>query len=230
MTDTIEEDPDFPERADALYEKIDSIDNYSFLGIEKSATLNEIKKAYYKAAKEFHPDRHSYIASAVLKDRLNAIFSHLTKVYKILSDPRMRIQYDMSLSVGRSTEQDTGAQINNTDMAKEKFREGKDAFGNGLYHEAKRLFEQAIYLDNSVPSYFFFLGIILKKENKISEAGRILGQAVKLEPLNPDYLAELGHIYLELGYKLRATSAFEKAIKINPSHQKAAEGLQKTKK
>jgi curved DNA-binding protein CbpA len=230
MSDTIEEDPDFLERADALYERIDSIDNYSFLGVEKSATLNEIKKAYYKAAKEFHPDRHSYIASAALKDRLNAIFSHLTKVYKILSDPRIRIQYDMSLSVGHSTEQDTGARINNTDMARAKFREGKDAFNNGLYAEAKRLFEQAIYLDSSVPSYFFFLGIIFKKEKKISEAGRIFGQAVKLDPSNPDYLAELGHIYLELGYKLRAKSAFEKALKINPSHQKAAEGLQRMKK
>ena len=77
----------FIERVDSLYSRLSGIDHYSFLGIEKRATPDTIRKAYYTAAKEYHPDKHLQLPSVDLKNKLNAIFSRLTEVYRTLSNP-----------------------------------------------------------------------------------------------------------------------------------------------
>jgi Tfp pilus assembly protein PilF len=53
--------------------------------------------------------------------------------------------------------------------------------------------------------------------------------AVKLEPFNADYYANLGLAYIKAGLKKRASSNFQKALKINPNNKKAKKGLEKTK-
>jgi Flp pilus assembly protein TadD len=66
----------------------------------------------------------------------------------------------------------------------------------------------------------------LAKCKKFREAQDAINKALKLDPFNSSYTAELGHIYLELGFNARAKAAFEKAIQLDPSNKRAAEGLQ----
>ena len=80
-------DPAFLEKVEDTYKKLEDADFYSFLNVEKSASMESIKKAYYEAAKEFHPDKHLRLPSGAMKNKLNTIFSHLTEVYKVLSSP-----------------------------------------------------------------------------------------------------------------------------------------------
>lgn len=63
-------------------------DFYKILNIGKTATTNEIKKAYRKLAKELHPDKN--------KDDPNASekFSDLSSAYEVLSDEDKRKLYD----------------------------------------------------------------------------------------------------------------------------------------
>lgn len=63
-------------------------DFYKILNVGKSATLNEIKKAYRKQAKELHPDKN--------KDDPNASekFQDLGAAYEVLSDAEKRKMYD----------------------------------------------------------------------------------------------------------------------------------------
>lgn len=218
------DDPDFVKRVEELYGKIDSSDYYSILGVEKWATLEQIKKAYHKAAREFHPDRHSGSSSSALKMKLNTTFSRLTDIYKILSDSKLRMEYDQRLTQGPDT-----MRTDNIAMARAAYREGKEAFHRGMYAEAKELFGRAVYLDSSVPNYHYYLGLIYQKEKRFHEAGKIMTEALKLDPNNSEYLAALGHLYIHLGFPLRAKSAFEKAIRNDPRNKKALEGLQKVK-
>ncbi|RDA96109.1 hypothetical protein CP533_1801 [Ophiocordyceps camponoti-saundersi (nom. inval.)] len=62
-------------------------DPYQALGVNKSASAADIKKAYYGLAKKFHPDTNK---DPTAKDR----FSEIQSAYEILSDPQKRQQYD----------------------------------------------------------------------------------------------------------------------------------------
>src|SRR6184192_1863318 len=60
-------------------------DYYDILGVSKSATADEIKRAYRKAAMEHHPDKHGGD---------DAKFKELGEAYEALKDPQKRAAYD----------------------------------------------------------------------------------------------------------------------------------------
>lgn len=62
-------------------------DYYSILGVSKTASQDEIKKAYRKLALQFHPDRNKGKES---EDK----FKEVTKAYEVLSDQQKRKTYD----------------------------------------------------------------------------------------------------------------------------------------
>ena len=63
-------------------------DFYEVLGIEKSASDDDIKRAYRQAAKKYHPDLHPGDAGAEAK------FKEVNEAYEVLSDKEKRARYD----------------------------------------------------------------------------------------------------------------------------------------
>src|SRR5262250_119890 len=73
-------------------------DYYEVLGVSKTASVEEIKGSYRKAALKWHPDRHP-----ADKEEAEVNFRECTEAYSVLSDPEKRQVYDTYGHAGLSS-------------------------------------------------------------------------------------------------------------------------------
>lgn len=64
------------------------IDYYKILGVDKNIAKKDVKRAYLKRAKQFHPDLHPDDPKAKAK------FQMLNEAYEVINDPEKRKKYD----------------------------------------------------------------------------------------------------------------------------------------
>uniref|UniRef100_A0A0R3S7A2 Chaperone protein dnaJ 1, mitochondrial n=1 Tax=Elaeophora elaphi TaxID=1147741 RepID=A0A0R3S7A2_9BILA len=109
-------------------------DYYEILGLKKGASAKDIKKAYYKLAKQYHPDVNKS------KDA-NARFQEVSEAYEVLSDDQKRAQYDQfgadpfqqRQTAGAASYDSGGWQYQSTIDPEELFRKmfgGRSPFSN----------------------------------------------------------------------------------------------------
>ncbi len=221
IEDIQEEDvPKSIKEIEDMYRDHERLGYYGVLGLKRDASEDEIKKAYYRSAKKFHPDRHFLFDDDSLRNKLNRIFSYINEAYRTLSDHEKRKKYDneVFIKARRITTPD--------DPALRKYKMAVRYFNEQNYSIAETYIRQAIYLDEAKARYHFLYGLILLRQMRLNEAKGPLQRAVEIDPLNPDYMAELGWVYLKAGLKVTARGFFEKALKIAPEHKKALKGLE----
>ncbi|GAB4180619.1 MAG: molecular chaperone DnaJ [Calditrichia bacterium] len=99
-------------------------DYYEILGVERTATQEEIKKAYRKLAFEFHPDRNPDNKEAEEK------FKEISEAYQVLSDQQKRQIYDQYGHDGLKGGSFQGATDFDLSEALRVFMEGFGGFGD----------------------------------------------------------------------------------------------------
>lgn len=216
-----EENPQIT-KINSVYSRLESLSFNELLEVDRNADSETIKKKYYQLAKEYHPDRHLTCSAPDTKMKLSRISNALTKAYNTLKNDKLRAEYYIA-----SPQKKTGRE---SAKAEDLFNKGVRELKKGNFPGAIDNFTSALKLEPDNTGCLSYLSLSYSKvPGKMKEAEEALLKAIKLEPFNADLHANLGLIYIKAGFKKKAQSSFQKALKINPQHDKAKKGLEQTK-
>jgi curved DNA-binding protein CbpA len=240
---------------DDLFARLAIAENYyQVLGVVRTAAGGEIKTAYHRLAKRFHPDRFHSEADSALHARIEAAFAQIAQAYETLKEKQSRAAYDLKLSeqsrTGQATAkpslQNTGGQDRASTgeaaqnaavllrKAEDSFQRGMLALNKGRAIVAISSFGEAARLAPRDARYRAFHGRALaENEGTRRQAEAELKAAVALEPKNATYRVMLAELYSKIGLPRRAQSELERALAIdsrNATAQKLLDSLQATLK
>jgi hypothetical protein len=74
--------------------------HYDVLGVTPAATSDQLKRAYYRRARTYHPDGHAGSSDALLGEAQRAM-AELNAAWRVLRDPKERAAYDQTLPAER---------------------------------------------------------------------------------------------------------------------------------
>ena len=91
-------DPQLAIEVQVLLQALDTMDYYQILKVPQDATLGQIKKAYYRESRAWHPDRYYHLPDGELKEGVHAIYKRITEAYTVLRDPENRAKYTKDIN------------------------------------------------------------------------------------------------------------------------------------
>ncbi len=209
------------------YKRIMPADYFAALNIGHQSDRATVRRAYYKLAKQYHPDRFlGRGLSSDMENKVNEIFGHITQAYTRLSDPTTRDAYRAELEHGPKSRFD----VNQVIEAETAFQQGRSLLKVRQYRDAAAKFKISIELSPEEPEYLTSYAWALFKSSP--ENVGFQNQALEIlqasRELNPD-LEEthlfLGYVYQTLDKERQAEKSFEMAVKANPGSNEALREL-----
>jgi curved DNA-binding protein CbpA len=182
-------------------------DYYQILGLAKTSSPDDIKKAYLRLARENHPDRFRDPGERAEADRR---FQLITEAYNHLRDERLRREYDRTLDRKvRTPEEEARLYYKNGEL-REQSRD---------YEYALKLYYEAMRLKPDKLEYALAAGRILSLDkSKQRQAAELYEQEIQKHPEAPEPHVELGNLFLRSGMFLRAKRVYETGLKQFPHH------------
>jgi curved DNA-binding protein CbpA len=185
------------------------VNYYEILGVERSASDQEIRDRFRKLARENHPDRYR----GADKANAEAEFQALTAALNILTNPEKRRQYDSELAGGGGKDTVDFAQIARAYLAK-----GVKASKEGDVKTAFENFDLAVRHNPQDAKALHYLALTAAKIRGYErQAVQAIEGAVQREPMNAVYLKDAGIICRQAKLNAKAERYFEEALKWDAS-------------
>ena len=200
-----------------------SRDLYKILGVSKSASADEIRKAYRQKAKTLHPDLHP-------DDKAKADqFKEVSAAFEILGDEEKRQAYiDQKIHGKKSEDELAMEQLQNYWAAEKEFKRGKAAFIQGRVVQAHEMFLAAVDKVPDELEFRAYLGYTTYHINKTkdrdaaSQGFEMLREVLEINKDQDRKLDEgwvlLGQIHRDEGKPGAAKKAFMQALRYNPAN------------
>ncbi len=191
-----------------------SISYYEALGVEQTASGDEIRRAFRNLAKDSHPDKFDGEARVRAERR----FQTITEAFNVLSRPDLREKYDQE-AVRSST---SAAGMDRQEIARRLAAKGAHAYKDGKLGQAAEQLRLALDHDDKQARAHYFMGLTLcRLPGREREALRHLDSATKLEPNNLVMKAEAATAYLASGMSSRAERLAQEVLALDPTNSKA---------
>lgn len=193
---------------------------YQIFGVSQSATVDEIKKAYHRLAREYHPDVNPAKEAAEM-------FKQITEIYTILTDPIGRGEYDRELAKQSRPNPDidvneikikVNSQVN---QALEFYQEGLKKSKKLNYQEAIADYTQAIELNPKLVEAYYQRGFAHSQVSNTHEAFADYTEALKLNAKLPEIYYYRGLTRFKLANLNGSLEDFNQAIALKPDYGEA---------
>src|SRR6266852_2582622 len=185
------------------------INYYEVLGVERSASEQEIRDRFRQLARSNHPDR----VKGADKAEAERKFQTLTEAVNVLTNPARRKQHDSDLSVGINR---SSADL--TQVAKVYMSKGVKAFKEGDIRAAYENFDMAVKHNPNDAKAFHYLALAASRIPAYArQAVQAIETAVQREPVNATYLKDAGLICKRAGLVAKAERYLNEALKWDPT-------------
>ncbi|HEY4769701.1 MAG TPA: DnaJ domain-containing protein [Myxococcales bacterium] len=162
-------DEAFEIEARALAQVLEELDYFQILKIGQNVSPGELKAAYYRESRAYHPDRFSTLPAGEIKDTIGRIYKRINEAYVCLREDTKRAKY-LADVLGPE-------------------RQKKLRFVEASEQELKKEKEQEV---GATPQgrKFFMAGLTDMAAQRFASAERNFKMALTYEPSNPNFKAK----------------------------------------
>jgi DnaJ-class molecular chaperone len=174
-------DAQFLIEVETLAGALDQLDYFAVLKLPQSAAPADIKAAYYRESRAYHPDRFAAFPNAALRELVGRIYRRVNEAYTVLRDDRKRARY-----LADVTGPDRAAKL--------RFTEVEEA---AVKDEQKRKLEEQL---GQTPNgrKFYAAALVEIEAGRWDGAERALKSALMYESANARFKEQLEAVQREL--------------------------------
>ena len=197
-----------------------SVNHYQVLGVDRTATEDDIRRRFRELARERHPDRFPPAQKAKAEEE----FQKLTGAYNILTNRERRAAHDFDLDSKVVSADDPQA------IAQAYLARGVDEYREGRMDSAFSNFELALHHDpeNAKIQHHFALAAS-RFPNRMRHAVAAIERSIRLEPHNASFLKDAGLIFRQAGLWARAEKCYLEAMRWTPDSAEVRRGLEEAR-
>jgi hypothetical protein len=216
--------------------------HFDTLGVPRTAGSGQIRAAFARLARQFHPDVHHQPLLSDLREKLDELFVRISEAHRVLSEPVSRAAYEAALfttprqsarpgkETARATEPAPEVDPSIARLrAEDALETAEERFASGRYWDALQDLSDPVVLGlkGRLASRARVLRArcCLKNPYWRKDAEKELKTVIANDPGYADAYFLLGTIYRAAGADARAANMFRKTLSLRPRHSGAREEL-----
>lgn len=193
------------------------VNYYEVLGVERTASDQEIRDKFRRLARDQHPDRYKGPDKAEAERR----FQTLTEAVNILTNPARRKQHDSEIAAGIDKPTIDFAQIAKAYLAK-----GVKAYKERNFRAAYENFDLSSKHNPADAKAFHYLAMAAAQlPSMMRQAVQAIETAVQKDPVNPVFLKDAGLLCKRAGLSAKAERYLEQAASWDPGNAEVQAAL-----
>jgi hypothetical protein len=221
-----------------LFETLKGKNHFEMLGIPRASNEAQVKEAYFKLARRFHPDSHHDPSLSDLRDKIEAIFIRLGEAYEVLRDRNRRSSYESDLvsrmprgpQAGGGPAPAPAAPDPEAEsrMAEESVKRAEKLYSQEKYWDAIQLLEPALQNLKGKMLQRARVGLAksyVKNPKWVKRAEEQLQTVIREDANHAEAHFLLAGIYKASGLKNRAIHEYQRVLELKPEHEESRAAL-----
>ncbi len=209
------------------FERMQDENHFDVLGVNRDSPSNAIRDAYYKLAKQFHPDRCNQLGIRDVAPQSDEIFRRISEAHTVLSDPDSARKYLEELEGKTSKKEALGAL-----EAEFVFQKGIFFLRKKDYRQAREHFKEAYRLNSKEGEHLAYMAWTdyndPSTKNSVEIRERVLEQleeALEISHRSAQVYYFLGEYFAAQAKDKEAIKNFNECLEIKPDHIEAERHL-----